>query len=66
MPLIIITGYPCSGKTTRALEVKKLLEAKAKATTAEPIKIEIINDESLHIPKSAYKGTFFLGNTSSK
>ena len=58
MPLIIITGYPCSGKTSRALEVKKLLEDKVKAAAAEPIKIEIVNDESLHIPKSAYKGTF--------
>lgn len=53
MPLIVITGYPLSGKTTRAVELKKYLESEFKSD------VVIINEENLQIDKrEAYKGLF--------
>lgn len=52
MPLILITGYPCSGKTTRALELKSYFEEYQKD-------VVLINEENLSINKiDAYKGFF--------
>lgn len=53
MPLIVITGYPLSGKTTRALELKKYFESAFKSD------VVIINEENLQIDKrDAYKGLY--------
>jgi protein KTI12 len=55
MPLIILSGYPSSGKTQRVNEIKeyfiKRLEEENKS-----FRIHVINDESLHVSKDAYKG----------
>ena len=54
MPLILICGYPSSGKTTRATELKSFLETEFKHD------VIIINEENLEIDKmEAYKGDFF-------
>ena len=53
MPLILICGYPYSGKTTRATELKSFFETEFKHD------VIIINEESLEIDKiDAYKGDF--------
>ncbi|KAK9768426.1 kti12, chromatin associated [Basidiobolus ranarum] len=54
MPLIIISGFPSSGKTTRALEIKKFLEEKS-IQEKKNLRIHLINDESLHVSKEAYR-----------
>lgn len=50
MALVTITGFPCSGKTTRALEIKALLESR------QSLPVILINDESQNISKQAYDG----------
>ena len=51
MPLILICGFPSSGKTTRAIELKQFLEAKHKCDVIH------INEENLFLNKiDAYKG----------
>lgn len=63
MPLITITGYPTSGKSTRANEIKEYLSKRLEKEN-KSYRIHVLNDESLHIPKEAYKGywscLFFL------
>ena len=54
MPMVILSGYPCSGKTTRAEELKTFLE------TSHGIKVHIINDHGENIARSQlYSGMLF-------
>lgn len=54
MPLVIITGIPCSGKTTRTTEVKEYFENNGK-------RVEIINEIDV-LTKIGYdKNTFYAG-----
>lgn len=55
MPLIIITGFPSSGKTQRANEIKEFLSKRLEQEN-KSFRIHVINDESLHIAKDAYNG----------
>lgn len=52
MPLIMITGYPCSGKTMRTNQLVKGLEEKIKGTD---YKITVVDDDKLGIPKENYR-----------
>ncbi|KAI8880711.1 chromatin associated protein KTI12 [Backusella circina FSU 941] len=54
MPLIIVTGYPSSGKTQRVNEIKEYL-VKRLDEEKKSMRIHVINDESLHVIKDAYK-----------
>ncbi|KAI8376154.1 chromatin associated protein KTI12 [Radiomyces spectabilis] len=54
MPLIILTGFPSSGKTRRAKEIEQFLLQKLQAENRS-MRIHLINDESLNIAKDAYK-----------
>ncbi|KAH8548351.1 chromatin associated protein KTI12 [Umbelopsis sp. PMI_123] len=54
MPLIIMTGFPSSGKTTRSEEIKNFFEQRCK-TENKKLRIHVVNDESLGISKLAYK-----------
>ncbi|KAL0074164.1 chromatin associated protein KTI12 [Phycomyces blakesleeanus] len=54
MPLIILTGYPSSGKTQRAAEINKYLLDRLEAEN-KSLKIHWINDESLNVHRDAYK-----------
>ena len=50
MPLIVLTGLPCSGKTILAIMLKVYLESKS-------MEVEIVNEESLNIDKNVgYSG----------
>lgn len=55
MPLIIITGIPCSGKTIRTSELKDYFENKAGK------KVEVVNEIDV-VTKAGYdKNTFYAG-----
>ncbi|KAJ2064098.1 kti12, chromatin associated [Coemansia sp. S146] len=56
MPLIMMTGYPSSGKSTRALELKQLFEAKLSepAQQHRRLAVQIIDDASLGVTHDAY------------
>ena len=62
MPLIIFSGLPSSGKTTRALQLQKALEDKISSSTRK-FKIHLINDDSLGINRQVYQGTSCLLTT---
>jgi hypothetical protein len=55
MPLIILSGYPSSGKTQRVNEIKEYFVRRLEEEN-KSLRIHVINDESLHVPKDAYKG----------
>ena len=46
MPVILITGYPCSGKTTRANELKTFFESE------HNLKINIISDHKGNVVRN--------------
>jgi len=48
MPLIIMVGIPCSGKSTRAKLIAKFLEEEKK------LEVQIVNEELLGLEKSLY------------
>ena len=48
MPLIVMVGIPSSGKTTRALEIKKYFEAEHK------VGVLILNEENLQMDKNKF------------
>ncbi|BGP57263.1 hypothetical protein JCM8202_002840 [Rhodotorula sphaerocarpa] len=58
MAMITMCGYPCAGKSTRAQQLAKFLDAKLAdlQTPAHltPRKVIVLNDESLSISKHAY------------
>lgn len=55
MPLVVICGIPCSGKTRHAQLLEKHFVESGK-------KVHLINEESLHITKAdGYKGTPLSG-----
>ena len=58
MPLIIITGKPCTGKTTFARALVEYLKSRNLA------QVELVNEESLNITKKeGYKNSFAEKNT---
>lgn len=58
MPLIIVTGGPCSGKTTRSLELKKYFENRLKNSGQN---IEIISEYDAIIKAGYDKNAFYAG-----
>ncbi|KAK9467141.1 chromatin associated protein KTI12 [Lipomyces arxii] len=50
MPIILLTGYPCSGKSTRACEISAAFAASAKDR-----KVHVISDETHDIRSSVYR-----------
>lgn len=56
MPLIVLTGYPCSGKTKRSNEIKKYFEDQKLQN-----KIVFINDNGI-IKKSGFNKTDLYGS----
>ncbi|XP_078034903.1 protein KTI12 homolog [Augochlora pura] len=60
MPLIIVTGIPCSGKTTRTTELKEYFENKVNK------RVEIINEIDV-VTKAGYdKNTFYADSKKEK
>lgn len=58
MPLIIFSGLPSSGKTTRALELQKALETEI-SSSLRKFKVHVVNDDTLGINREVYRGTSF-------
>jgi protein KTI12 len=58
MPLVMLSGLPSSGKTTRALQLQKALEDKIESSS-QKMKIHVINDDSLNINRQVYEGVLF-------
>lgn len=55
MPLIVITGIPCSGKTTRTLQLKEYFEKEVKK------RVDIITEIDV-ISKTGYdRNSFYSG-----
>lgn len=58
MALITVTGYPCSGKSKRAQQLKEYLESKL----ADPeyhgptLKVVLLSDDVLNLSRSVYDG----------
>jgi tRNA uridine 5-carbamoylmethylation protein Kti12 len=48
MPLIIMVGVPCAGKTTRAKAIQSYLQEDCK------MNVELLNEETLGISKAEY------------
>ncbi|KAI8324225.1 protein KTI12 [Martensiomyces pterosporus] len=60
MPLIMMTGYPSSGKSTRAAELKQLFEERLSQPEHKhrTLSVQIVSDATLGIPHSAYETAF--------
>jgi tRNA uridine 5-carbamoylmethylation protein Kti12 len=58
MALVVVSGFPCSGKTTRALQIKQMLESKIAEAGGDLAtrNVVVINDELLGVSRSAYDG----------
>ncbi|KAF7970384.1 hypothetical protein HWV62_24245 [Athelia sp. TMB] len=56
MALITISGYPCSGKTRRAQQIKSQLEQRLADPTYEgpKLKVCIVSDDTLSLGRNAY------------
>jgi protein KTI12 len=58
MALITITGFPCSGKSKRAEQLKSQLESRI----ADPnydgpnLKVVVLSDDSLNLSRTVYNG----------
>jgi protein KTI12 len=58
MALITITGYPCSGKSKRAQQLKEYLESKlAGPECHDPtLNVVVLSDDNLNLSRSVYDG----------
>ncbi|KAF7274384.1 hypothetical protein GWI33_012952 [Rhynchophorus ferrugineus] len=59
MPLIVVTGVPCSGKTTRAEELKRFFEAQGK-------EVHIISEYSQIVKAGFDKNAFYADSNKEK
>jgi protein KTI12 len=62
MALITISGYPSSGKTRRAEQIKAALERRLEdpSYAGPKLKVVIISDDTLNIGRDAYNSPCFL------
>lgn len=58
MALVTFTGFPASGKTTRARELEGFLQAKLAAAppALARLKVIVVSDEGLELSREAYDG----------
>ncbi|KIY43998.1 chromatin associated protein KTI12 [Fistulina hepatica ATCC 64428] len=56
MALVTITGYPCSGKSIRAEQLRSLFQAKLKESsyTGRALEVSILSDHTLNLDRSVY------------
>lgn len=57
MPLILITGIPSSGKSTRALEIKSFFEDVHERT------VHLVNENNIITASGTQKNVIFLGKS---
>jgi len=60
MPLIIVTGLPCSGKTNRTIELKEHFEKRFQDNELSR-KVEIITEHDTIIKMGYDKNEFYAG-----
>ncbi|KAI1818823.1 chromatin associated protein KTI12 [Poronia punctata] len=69
MPLITITGFPASGKSTRARQLQEYLTERIESATpsgAPPkYRLHLISDQTLSIPRSVYDRSVLPAHTRS-
>lgn len=54
MPLILICGQPCSGKSSVAAQLEQVLQAKG-------LEVMVVDEESLHLDRNeAYRGADWM------
>lgn len=58
MALITVTGYPCSGKSKRAQQLKDHLESKLidPEYRGPTLKVVLLSDDNLNLSRSVYDG----------
>ncbi|KAN0134033.1 Chromatin associated protein KTI12 [Lactarius tabidus] len=56
MALVTFSGYPCSGKTRRATQLKDHLESRLAdpSYSGSPLKVIVLSDDTLNIDRSSY------------
>ncbi|WVQ80401.1 hypothetical protein IAT38_002506 [Cryptococcus sp. DSM 104549] len=56
MALVTISGFPCSGKSTRARQLKADFETRLADPSYEgpSLKVVVVDDEGSHVPRSTY------------
>ncbi len=59
MALLTISGYPCSGKTTRAVQIKEAFEKRISdgSYSGPATKVVLISDDTLGLSREGYNGT---------
>lgn len=62
MALVTITGFPCSGKSTRAQQLKQYFEKRLKKPEYDgpALEVVVVDDESSHVPRSTYDCMYLL------
>lgn len=64
MALVTISGYPCSGKSTRAHEIARDFERRiaessaASGSTAPKYSVVVVDDDGCHVTRAAYDGAY--------
>ncbi|KAJ3000065.1 hypothetical protein HDV02_000713 [Globomyces sp. JEL0801] len=67
MPLVIVSGLPLAGKTTRSNQLKSLFENYIANHQTNLRNVIVINDEYLSIDKkTAYDGVLYINNANSE
>lgn len=58
MALITISGYPCSGKTTRAVQIQDWLQSFLKDPTYHGplMNVFVLSDDHLNLDRAVYDG----------
>jgi tRNA uridine 5-carbamoylmethylation protein Kti12 len=61
MALITISGYPCSGKSRRAAQIKEHIERRIAGPdyTGPALSVTVLSDDTLNIGREAYNGESF-------
>jgi protein KTI12 len=67
MALVTFSGYPCSGKTRRATQLKDHLDSRLadSSYSGPPLKVVVLSDDTLNIDRSSYNGIVPMCLTSS-
>lgn len=62
MALVTITGFPCSGKSTRAQQLKQYFAKRLKEPEYDgpALEVVVVDDESSHVPRSTYDCMYSL------
>ncbi|RUS28173.1 chromatin associated protein KTI12 [Jimgerdemannia flammicorona] len=56
MPLVILTGYPSCGKTSRAAQIREYFSLRISETgEVRKLRIHLVNDELLNLSRDAYR-----------